>query len=227
MRPALLAQALCFTLAAAVVASLPTPAIARLRAAGLGWFLGAPVACALLLLLRPRALALHALLTAALAVLAARAAAQLVCVPLVRAVWYRAPHHALGLPPPSLFIPDEACPEAGVAAGRAVVASAAAVWLLAVGAGAGHRFAGLGASAALSAWALAVLNAYAWDWRPVLALLGVVGLSAYVTLADHDAPPQAEVADALAALWLPLPRALTELAAWLLQTEDSDDDDEA
>jgi hypothetical protein len=100
------------------------------------------------------------------------------------------------------------------------VASAAAVWVLSVGVGVffvEDAAAAAAAAAGLSVWALVALNTYAWDWRSILALLAVVALSAYVVTSSRSRSRR--VADALAELWLPVPRALLSLLAWGLSVD--------
>ena len=240
---ALLAQAVCVSIAAFTVAFAPAPDVARLRAASATAVCVGPLIASLLALLaRPRWLALHLLFACALAVAAAWGAAQVVCDPLqqVRAVWYRPHGHALGLPNLAeslVFLAaeeEEECGGDGAPIGRATVATAAAAWLLALVAESAFvvkerpGLVALGACTALSVWALVVLNAYAWDWRPVYTLLGTIAACAYVGAGFQKKTPSATVDEALAALWLPLPRALLSLVgSFLLLYDDEDDEDAA
>ena len=154
--------------------------------------------------------------TLALGALAAYGAAHAVRAPrLVRAVWYAddaalVPHH-----------PD---PLADAAAGQSAVAAGVAVLLLALllasafrgaapqraaaeGGGGGVGDA-IGAGAWLAMLATVLLNADAWDWRPVCALAAALALAGYLCAA----PPSAAAARDP---WLYLPRALAGLAAAL------------
>ena len=211
MRLALAAQGLCFSAAALVTALLvPAEGVAAFRRSHGGWPLLGLLLSSLALLAAPRWLSLHALFTAALSVVVARGAAQLMCAPLVRAVWFSAS--------PLVLLGDDCSKDH---AGRVVVVIFAIVWALALVLP--QRY----AAAALGTWALVGLNAYAWDWRAVYALLGVVALSAYVDAQLTRLPPQQALADTLAAMWLPLPRALWRTAAAALgPLEDEDEEEE-
>ena len=147
--------------------------------------------------------------TLALGALAAYGAAHAVRAPrLVRAVWYAddaalVPHH-----------PD---PLADAAAGQSAVAAGVAVLLLALllasafgGAApqAQQPQRAIGAGAWLAMLATVLLNADAWDWRPVCALAAALALAGYLCAAPPSAAASRDP-------WLYLPRALAGLAAAL------------